>query len=96
MPVINYGQNPIKKIRKNLDLTQEQFADELGEKLNRNLTKKDICRWEKCEHRPNREVLVAIAQIGNVDIPNFISAVKDHFEKTDKLLGRSRKYATHY
>ena len=77
-------------------MTQEELAEEINELLDRHLTKKDICRWENCDHKPNREVLVAIAKISNQDIPKFISSVHYHFERTNELLGRKQKYATHY
>lgn len=94
MEYITIIQNPIKTARKNLGLTQEEFAEELGVMLNRNLTKKDICRWEQCEHRPGREVLIAIAKMSKQDIVKFITETRKHFDRTEEMIGRRRKYAT--
>lgn len=86
-------QNPIKTARKNLKMTQKEFAEELNEFLDKNLTAKDICRWEKCEHKPNQEILITIAKISNQDPAKFINAVTTHFEQMQNLIKRSKCYA---
>lgn len=83
-------QNPIKTARKNLKMTQKQFAEELNEFLDKNLTAKDICRWETAEHKPNREILLGIAKISNQDPAKFINAVTTHFEQMQNLIKRSK------
>ncbi len=89
-----FGQNPIKTLRLNLGLKQNEFAELLGKQLNKNLTKKDISRWENCEHLPRNEVLIIMANLGSLNAQKFIQQVKDHFETYNEIVGRKRKYAT--
>lgn len=88
-----FSQNPIKSVRKNLKLTQQEFAEELNKYLDKNLNGKDICRWEKCEHKPNQEILIAIAKISNQDPAKFLSQVNSHFDQMNELIKRSKCYA---
>lgn len=81
----NFIQNPIKTARKNLKMTQKEFAEELNEFLDKNLTAKDICRWETAEHKPNRETLLGIAKISNQDPAKFINDTTTHFEQMQNL-----------
>lgn len=83
-------QNPIKTARKNLKMTQNEFAEALNEFLNKNLTAKDICRWEKCEHKPNQEILIAIAKISNQDPAKFINDTTTHYNQIQDLIKRSK------
>lgn len=89
----NFIQNPIKTARKNLKMTQKQFAEELNEFLDKNLTAKDICRWEKAEHKPSNEILIAIAKISNQDPAKFLGQVNSHFDQMNELIKRSKCYA---
>ena len=83
-------QNPIKTARKNLKMTQKQFAEEINEFLDKNLTAKDICRWEKAEHKPSNEILIAIAQISNQDPAKLINNVTTHYNQIQDLIKRSK------
>ena len=89
----NFIQNPIKTARKNLKMTQKQFAEEINEFLDKNLTAKDICRWEKAEHKPSNEILIAIAKISNQDPAKFLGQVNSHFDQMNELIKRSKCYA---
>lgn len=89
----NFIQNPIKTARKNLKMTQKQFSEELNEFLDKNLTAKDICRWEKAEHKPSNEILIAIAKISNQDPAKFLGQVNSHFDQMNELIKRSKCYA---
>lgn len=83
-------QNPIKTARKTLKLTQKDFAEKLNEYLGKNLTAKDICRWETSEHKPNRDTLLAIAQISNQDPAKLINNVTTHYNQIQDLIKRSK------
>ncbi len=85
-----FGQNPIKTLRLKLNLKQEELADVLGKELDKNLTKKDICRWENCVHMPRNEVLITIARLGNLNPQKFIQEFKEHFETYNEIVGRRK------
>ena len=89
-----FGQNPIKTLRTKLNLKQDEFAEVLGKELDKNLTKKDISRWENCEHIPRNEVLITMANLGSLNAQKFIQQVKEHYVTYNELIGRKRKYAT--
>lgn len=61
--------NRIKALRNEAELTQEEFGDKL------NVTKVAVSKWELGKRSPDTEMLIKIADIGNVS--------------TDWLLGRT-------
>lgn len=68
MAINNYllGQK-INSIRLNLGLSQEQFAERIGEITNNEtITKGSVNNWERGRNKPNKARQLAIAKLGNM------------------------------
>lgn len=59
--------NFLKELRKEKDITQEQFAEHLG------ISGRTISRWETGSNMPDISLLVEIAEFFNVSIPEIIN-----------------------
>ena len=64
------GEN-ITKIRKNKNLTQEQFAEEL------NVSAKTVSSWEKGRNLPSIEVLLDISQKYDISLDELVENNKE-------------------
>lgn len=60
----------LKLIRKHLSLTQDQLAEKLG--LSSESRRARVSEWESGKSEPGREILLKYAELGDVEIKNFI------------------------
>jgi transcriptional regulator with XRE-family HTH domain len=67
----------LKLIRKNLSLTQDQMAKELG--LTSYSRRARISEWESGIGEPKRDILIKYSEIANIDIKQLIDDREDLF-----------------
>jgi len=75
MAISNYllGQK-ISSIRLNLGLSQEQFAERIGDITNNEtITKGTVNNWEHGRNKPNKARQLAIAKLGNISLDELIN-----------------------
>lgn len=61
----------IRKVRENLNLTGEEF----GKKLN--VTKVAVSNWENNNRKPDAEMLIKIADLGNISTDHLLGRTND-------------------
>src|SRR3712207_6797934 len=73
----------IKKIRESLGLTGEEF----GKKLN--VTKVAVSNWENNNRKPDLDMLVKIAKLGNTSVDSLLGLEKELSADSLKKIGRA-------
>lgn len=73
----------LKKLRKEKQITQEQFAEQL------NVSGRTVSRWETGNNMPEISLLVEIAEFYDVSIPEIINAER----KSEKMKEESKEVA---
>lgn len=61
VPVFSLGDR-IRKVRDDLGLSQQQFADQLG------VDRKTVSNWESEKNRPRRRDLMMISSVADVNL----------------------------
>lgn len=76
---MDFGKN-IKDIRKELNLTQEEFAQRL------NVTRQAVSNWENNRNLPDIEMLLTMSSVFHISLDILILGGSDMNNMTEKLL----------
>jgi transcriptional regulator with XRE-family HTH domain len=76
---MEFGEQ-IKQIRKNLNLTQEQFAEQLR------VTRQAVSNWENDRNLPDIEMLIQISSKFHVTLDQLILGGTDRNKMAEKLI----------
>lgn len=74
---LNIGEN-IRKYRRNMDITQEQFAEKIG------VSFQAVSRWENSVTYPDMELLPAIAKFFNISVDRLLGCPDEKREAAAK------------
>ncbi len=84
---LNIGEN-IRKHRRNMDITQEQFAEKIG------VSFQAVSRWENGNTYPDMELLPAIAKFFDISIDQLMGMPDETYEATAKETVNQLRIAT--
>ena len=69
----------LKELRKEKKITQEQLADKLG------VSGRTVSRWETGNNMPDISILVEIAELFDVSIPEIINGERKNEKMNDEI-----------
>lgn len=79
----------IKTLRREKNMTQEQFAEEM------NVSRRTVSRWENGNNMPDLDVLIDMADFFDVDLRELINGEKEG-KKMDKEVKETLEIAADY
>ena len=80
---LNIGEN-IRRLRRGMDMTQEQLADKLG------VAYQSVSRWENGTTYPDMELLPALSSIFGVTVDELLGM--EESKKKEQIIERYREY----
>ena len=80
---LNIGEN-IRRLRRGMDMTQEQLADKLG------VAYQSVSRWENGTTYPDMEFLPALSGIFGVTVDELLGM--EESKKKERIEARFREY----
>lgn len=67
--------NKLQSIREAKGLTRTQAAVKIGDKCNKNISYSTLYTWERKKALPPLDVMLAMALVYDIDIPELVNAI---------------------